>query len=67
MITRKDLAPLDDASLENWRNDLKHRKDETLKDLYVFLEISMLGLAATIITERFAMVVKAMIFVRVVN
>lgn len=36
MITRKDLAPLDDASLENWINDLKHRKDETLRDLYVF-------------------------------
>ena len=36
MITRKDLAPLDDASLEIWRNDLEHRKDETLKDLYVF-------------------------------
>lgn len=36
MITRKDLAPLDDASLEIWRNDLKHRKDKTLRDLYVF-------------------------------
>lgn len=36
MITRKDLASLDDASLETWRNDLKHRKDETLRDLYVF-------------------------------
>jgi hypothetical protein len=36
MITRKDLAPLDDASLEIWINDLKHRKDETLRDLYVF-------------------------------
>lgn len=31
------------------------------------LEISMLGLAATIIMERFAMVVKTMIFVEVVN
>nr|DAI98907.1 MAG TPA: hypothetical protein [Caudoviricetes sp.] len=31
------------------------------------LEISMLGLAVTIIMERFAMVVKAMIFVRVVS
>lgn len=31
------------------------------------LEISMLGPAVTIITERFAMVVKAMISVRVVN
>lgn len=31
------------------------------------LEISMLGLAATIIMERFAMVVKVMIFARDVN
>lgn len=38
MITRKDLAPLDDASLEIWRNDLKHRKDETLYALYDFCQ-----------------------------
>lgn len=36
MITTKDLAPLDDTSFELWREKLKHRKDETLKDLYVF-------------------------------
>ncbi len=36
MITAKDLAPLDDASLENWRNDLKQFKDETLRDLYSY-------------------------------
>ena len=36
MITSKDLAPLDCESLENWRNDLKHLKDETLRDLYIF-------------------------------
>lgn len=68
MITRKDLAPLDGTSLELWRKELEHRKDETLRDLYVFSrEISMLGLAATIIMGRFVMIVKAMIFVRVVN
>ena len=36
MITRKDLAPIDDKSLELWRKKLKHIKDETLRDLYVF-------------------------------
>lgn len=36
MISRKDLAPIDDKSLELWRKKLKHIKDETLRDLYVF-------------------------------
>lgn len=36
MITRKDLAPLDDASFELWRKELENYKDEMLKDLYVF-------------------------------
>lgn len=36
MITTKDLAPLDDASFELWRKELKHRKAKTLLDLYVF-------------------------------
>ena len=38
MITRKDLAPLDDASLELWRNNLKRRKAKTLLDLYLFCQ-----------------------------
>lgn len=38
MITIKDLAPLDDTSLELWRNTLKHRKDETLYALYAFCQ-----------------------------
>ena len=38
MITRKDLAPLDDTSLELWRNTLKHRKYETLYALYAFCQ-----------------------------
>lgn len=36
MITRKDLAPIDDKSLELWRKKLKLIKDKTLRDLYVF-------------------------------
>ena len=36
MITRKDLAPLDDASFELWRKELKHRKAKMLLDLYIF-------------------------------
>ena len=36
MITRKDLAPIDDKSLELWRKKLKPIKDKTLRDLYVF-------------------------------
>ena len=36
MITRKDLAPLDDASFKLWRKELENYKDEMLKDLYVF-------------------------------
>ena len=36
MITEKDLAPLDSELLADWRNDLKHLKDETLRELYVF-------------------------------
>lgn len=36
MITRKDLAPLDDESLELWRNTLKRCKTKKLSDLYVF-------------------------------
>ena len=40
MITRKDLAPLDDTSLELWRNTLKHRKDETLYALYALMYFS---------------------------
>lgn len=36
MITRKDLAPLDDESLENWREKLKYRRAKTLLDLYLF-------------------------------
>lgn len=36
MISRKDLAPIDDKSLELWRKKLKHIKDKTLRDLYVF-------------------------------
>lgn len=67
MITTKDLAPIDNKSFELWRKELNHRKDKTLIDLYVFLEISMLGHAVTIIIERFVMVVKAMIFARAVN
>lgn len=38
MISRKDLAPLDDTSLELWRNTLKHRKDKTLYALYDFCQ-----------------------------
>lgn len=38
MITRKDLAPLDDASFELWRKELKHRKAKTLLDLYLFCQ-----------------------------
>ena len=38
MITTKDLAPLDDTSLELWRNTLKHRKAKTLLDLYLFCQ-----------------------------
>ena len=38
MITRKDLAPLDDASLEIWRKELNHRKAKTLWDLYLFCQ-----------------------------
>lgn len=67
MITRKDLAPIDDKSLELWRKKLKLIKDKTLRDLYVFSRDFMLGHAVTIIMERFVTVVKTMIFVRVVN
>ncbi len=38
MITRKDLALLDDTSLELWRNTIKHRKDEKLLALYDFCQ-----------------------------
>ena len=38
MITRKDLAPLDDTQLEFWKSTLKHRKDETLYALYTFCQ-----------------------------
>lgn len=38
MITAKDLAPLDDASFELWRKELKHRKAKTLLDLYLFCQ-----------------------------
>lgn len=38
MITAKDLAPLDDTSLELWRNTIKHRKDKTLWALYGFCQ-----------------------------
>ena len=38
MITRKDLAPLDETLLEFWRSTLKHRKDETLWTLYAFCQ-----------------------------
>lgn len=38
MITEKNLAPLDEASLEFWRNTLKYSDKETLKDLYVFCQ-----------------------------
>lgn len=38
MITVKDLAPLDDTLLEVWRNTLKDRDKETLRDLYVFCQ-----------------------------
>lgn len=36
MIIRKDLAPIDDKSLELLRKKLKLIKDKTLRDLYVF-------------------------------
>lgn len=39
MITRKDLAPLDDASLEFWINNLKFHKDKkALWTLYNFCQ-----------------------------
>lgn len=38
MITRKDLAPLDDVSFELWKKELKHRKAKTLIDLYLFCQ-----------------------------
>ena len=38
MITTKDLAPLDDASFELWKKELKHRKAKTLVDLYLFCQ-----------------------------
>ena len=38
MITNKDLAPLDDTSLEFWRSNLKHCKAKTLLDLYLFCQ-----------------------------
>lgn len=38
MITAKDIAPLDNTSLELWRKELKHRKAKTLLDLYIFCQ-----------------------------
>lgn len=59
MITRKDLAPIDDKSLEIWRNDLKYRKDESLTYIYIFeydskkrLILSAAGIAADLLDFR---------------
>lgn len=38
MITRKDLAPLNDSDFEFWENNLKHRQDKTLWALYGFCQ-----------------------------
>lgn len=68
MITRKDLAPLDDTSLELWRNTLKHRKDETLYALYMLsAKTSLPGFALNIIWEILAIVVKITTIARDVN
>lgn len=38
MITRKDLAPLNDSDFEFWETSLKHRQNKTLWALYGFCQ-----------------------------
>jgi hypothetical protein len=49
MITRKDLAPLNDSDFEFWENNLKYRQDKTLWALYGFFRTSLHGLVLKII------------------
>ena len=67
MITTKDIAPLDDASFELWRKELKHRKTKTLVDLYFSVKISSVGPVTKIMLDLLAMIVKLKNIVYVVK